>query len=82
VTGRYASKKSNMLKLKAELDIRFFCARFAAVMGILGAVCFLIGQPYVSGVTLCVSSIVLMAMSIGYKQIDLVCKWIKMRLKK
>jgi len=76
------SRKAFKTKVETECNIRLWCTRLAAIMGISGAISLLIGQSFVNGLILCVSAIALMSMALGYKQIDLLCKAVRMRLKR
>jgi hypothetical protein len=72
----------NALKKESKTDrnVRIWCSRLAVIMGILGAISLLIGQSFPNGLILCVSAIALMSLALGYKQIDLICKVVRMRL--
>ena len=69
-------------ELKINSIIRLLCALLATIMGVAGVISFLIGQSSANGLVLCASAIVLMSMALGYTQLELVCRALKMRLKR
>jgi hypothetical protein len=69
-------------ELKTNSFIRLLCALLATIMGVAGVISFLVGQSSANGLVLCVSAIVLMSMALGYTQLELVCRALKMRLKR
>jgi hypothetical protein len=70
------------IKLRTDCIVRLCCTLLAMVMGSGGLVSILIWQPLARGLSLCIIAIVLMAMALGYRQIELICKTIRMRLRR
>jgi hypothetical protein len=70
-------------KMEREIDcvIRLLCAGLVVVMVVVGSASFLTGQIFVNGFILLMSAIILMAMALRYRYIDLVWKAIRVRLK-
>jgi Mn2+/Fe2+ NRAMP family transporter len=85
--NRKARTKNNRLskfsiKLETECNIRLWCSRLATIMGVGGVVSLLFGQSFTHGFTLCACAIVLMSMALGYRQIELVFKTLRMRMRR
>jgi hypothetical protein len=76
------SKKAPKKKLETDCTIRLWCAQLAAIMGVGGVASFLIEQSFFNGLALCLSAIVLMSMALGFRRIELICKEIKMHLRR
>jgi hypothetical protein len=84
VTTKLDVLQTNVKKTKNDLDcyVRLWCSRLAVIMGIFGGISLLIGQYFSNGLILCASAIALMSLALGYKQIDIFCKAVRMRFRK
>ena len=65
-----------------DCNIRKLYAGLVAVMIVAASVSLLIGQPFVNGFVLLISAVMLVAMTLGYRQIKIICKAFKLRLKR
>jgi hypothetical protein len=80
-------KKGRLLNVSelehlTDCKIRKLYAKLVAIMIVTGSISLLIGQPFVNGLALLISSVMLAAMTLGYRQIKLICKAFKLMLKR
>ena len=79
--------KNNRLRKVSKMErvtdciVRIVYATIVAVMDVAASVSLLIGQPFVNGFILLISAIVLAAMALRYRQIELILKEFRVRLK-
>ena len=73
--------KATELEQLTNCIIRLLFAGLVAVMIISASAIFLTGQTFMAGLALLFSSIILAALILGYKKIELFCKEFRLRFK-
>jgi Mn2+/Fe2+ NRAMP family transporter len=74
--------KNTKSEHKIDCIIRILSAFLASVLAIVASLSLLLGQPFINGVILLVATVVLLSMALGYQQIELIWKGLKVRLKR
>jgi uncharacterized membrane protein HdeD (DUF308 family) len=75
-------RKVSKMERVADCIVRIVYAGLVAVMIVTASIILLTGQPFVNGLVLLISGIILAAMSLKYRQIELIWKVLKLRLKR
>jgi hypothetical protein len=80
--GKVQISKTLKLERKVDCIVRILCASLASVLITIASLSLFLGQPFKNGAALLTVAIILLSMSLGYQQIELIWKGLRIRLKR